>query len=80
MAEGKLPNLARLQRSGIVSKAADDVSAAVARGVVDVRDGRESGETQHFRFSESRFADRMRRSLSSAKVRPPATRAPHRAI
>lgn len=43
-----------IEGARIVSQVADDVSGAVARGVVNVRDWGEPGEAQHLRFSEPR--------------------------
>ena len=72
MAEGKLPNLARLRETGGYRRLRTTYPGAVASGVVDVRHGRESGQAQHLRFSEPRASKATCRNYAMAKVRPPA--------
>ena len=77
MAEGKLPNLARLREQGSYQRLRTTSSRAIARGMVDLRDRSESGEAQHFRFSESRVAD-VRAGAFLGEGAPRASRVAHR--
>ena len=52
MAEGKLPNLARLKEQGSYSRLRTTFPVALAGGLVHVRHRRESGQAQHLRLPE----------------------------
>ena len=86
MAEGKLPNLAKLKAEGVLRPAADDDSGHLARSLVIVHDRGQSLQAQHLRLPEPRPQDlsarpflgphRQRRSgrSSSGRYRVPLSK------